>query len=167
MYKARLVAKGFQQTPGLDSFETFSPIVKASIIRVILTLAITYGWDIQQVDINNAFLNGELHEEVYMTQAPGFKDPNRPNHVCKLQKALHGLKQALRAWFDKLKGALSSLGFTNSRADNSLFIYKKGQVMIVLLVYVDDILLTGNDQRQLLKVITMLDQQFSLKTFGS
>ena len=102
-YKARLVAKGFQQTAGIDFNETFSPVIKPCTIRVIFTLAASYGWDIQQLDINNAFLNGDLQEEVFMSQPEGFVHSQFPNHVCRLNKALYGLKQALRAWFDKLK----------------------------------------------------------------
>ena len=98
-----MVAKGFQQTPEIDFIETFSPVVKASTIRIIFTLAVTRGWDIQQVDINNAFLNGDLQEEVFMNQLEGFIDPTKPTYVCKLRKALYGLKQKPRAWFDKLK----------------------------------------------------------------
>ena len=107
-YKAQLVAKGFQQNAGIELLETFSPVIKASTIRIIFTLAISKGWDIQQIDVNNAFLNGDLHEDVFVTQPEGFEDPIKPNHVCKLRKALYGLKQAPRAWFEKLKSALLS-----------------------------------------------------------
>jgi len=95
-HNARLVAKGFLQTPRVDYAETFSPIVKAPTIRVLFTLAITFGWDIQQVDINNVFLNGDLTENVYMSQSEGFTNSRFPSHVCKLRKSLYGLKQAPR-----------------------------------------------------------------------
>ena len=107
-YKARLVAKGFQQTPDVDFVETFSPVIKPCTIRVIFTLAAAYNWDIQQVDVNNAFLNGDLQEVVYMNQPTSFVNAAKLDHVCKLQKALFGLKQAPRAWFGKLKQALLS-----------------------------------------------------------
>ena len=107
-YKAHLVAKGFHQTHGIDFFETFSLVIKPCTIRVIFTLAVYFNWGIQQVDVNNAFLNGNLYETVYMSQPTGFINATEPNHVCKLQKALYGLKQAPRAWFSKLKQALLS-----------------------------------------------------------
>ena len=124
-YKAQLVAKGFQQNACIDILETFSPVIKPSTIRIIFTLAISKGWDIQQIDVNNAFLNGDLHEDVFMTQPEGFEDPIKPNHVCKLCKALYGLKQAPRAWFEKLKSALLSWGFKKSVSDTSLFFTHK------------------------------------------
>ena len=100
-YKARLVAKGFHQQPGLDYNETFSHVVKLATIRTILCLAVTKSWPLRKLDIKNVFLNGILREEVYMTQPPGFEDPHRPQHVCRLQKAIYGLKQAPRAWFSR------------------------------------------------------------------
>uniref|UniRef100_A0A803NKZ0 Reverse transcriptase Ty1/copia-type domain-containing protein n=1 Tax=Cannabis sativa TaxID=3483 RepID=A0A803NKZ0_CANSA len=116
--KARLVAKGFQQQPGIDFFETFSPVVKCATIRVSLSLAATNNWDIQQVNIDNAFLNGILTEDVYMEQPFGYVSLTHPSYVCKLQKALYGLRQAPRAWFDRLKNVLFSLGFCNSVSDS-------------------------------------------------
>ncbi|KAH9678443.1 retrovirus-related pol polyprotein from transposon RE1 [Citrus sinensis] len=105
-YKARLVAKGFQQIEGVNYFETFSPVVKAATVRVVLSLAVMNQWQIRQVDVNNAFLNGDLIDEVFMSQPEGFIDSKRPDFVCKLHKALYGLKQAPRAWFDKLRNSL-------------------------------------------------------------
>lgn len=100
-YKARLVAKGFHQQDGFHYTETFSLVVKPTIIRIILTLALTYHWDIQQIDVNNAFLNDDLSEEIYMMQPPGFSIDNK-NLVYRLNKILYGLKQASGAWYDKL-----------------------------------------------------------------
>ncbi|KAH9722711.1 Disease resistance-like protein DSC1 [Citrus sinensis] len=105
-YKARLVAKGFQQTEGVDYFETFSPVVKACTVRIIFSLAVMNKWKIRQVDVNNAFLNKELTEDVYMRQPEGFINEKKYSFVCKLKKALYGLKQAPRAWYDKLKNYL-------------------------------------------------------------
>ena len=112
-YKARLVSKGFQQTPNIDFFDTFSPAVKATTIRIIFSLAITHGLEIQQVNVNNAFLNCELHETVIMEKPAGFEDPLRPHFVCKLNKDLYGLKQApgLGLINDQHNHALNKWGF--------------------------------------------------------
>ena len=91
------MAKGFHQAQGVDYTETFSPVVKASTVKVILSLAVMNKWQLRQVDVNNAFLNDILVKDVYMGQPEGFIDPSRPLHVCKLKKALYGLKQAPRA----------------------------------------------------------------------
>ena len=115
-YKARLVDKGVHQQAGSDVTETFSPVDTSVTVRTVLTLAVTNQWSIQQIDVNNAFLNGVLEEEVYMIQPPGFEAADRPL-ACKLNKALYGLKQAPRAWFDRLKSSLVLHGFKASKCD--------------------------------------------------
>lgn len=165
-YKARLVAKGFQQTAGVDYFNTYSPVIKPQTLRLLFTLAVSRGWVIQQVDINNAFLNGELKETVYIQQPEGFRSPSSPNHVCKLIKALYGLKQAPKAWYDTLKAFLVTQGFKHSTADHCLFHRQnKGHTTLVL-IYVDDILITGDVPSEVEKLITDLNWRFSLKHLG-
>lgn len=165
-YKARLVAKGFLQTSGVDFHETFSPVIKASTLRIILSLAVSKGWSVRQVDINNAFLNGKLNEVVFMKQPEGFIDKANPTFVCRLEKALYGLKQAPRAWYESLKGTLLDWKFTNSKADNSLFFYMNQTQVIFCLVYVDDIVITGNDHKVLQGFIDKLNTRFALKDMG-
>ncbi|KAH9721431.1 retrovirus-related pol polyprotein from transposon RE1 [Citrus sinensis] len=163
-YKARLVAKGFHQTAGINYSETFSPVIKSSTVRVILSLAVIKEWKVRQIDVNNAFLNGELSEDVFMIQPEGFE--SKEGYICKLNKALYGLKQAPRAWYEKLKGCLTDWQFINSKADTSLFINHDTRGLIIVLVYVDDILITGPDSDLLEVFITKLSKMFALKDLG-
>lgn len=122
-----------------------------------------HNWPIRQLDVNNAFLQGTLTYEVYMSQPPGFVDVDRPHHVCRLHKALYGLKQAPRAWYVELQTYLLSTGFTNSVSDTSLFILHKGKSVVYILVYVDDILVTGNDTNVIQQMLNSFANRFSVK----
>jgi len=109
------VAKGYKQQHRIDYDDTFSRVVKAATIRIVLSIAVSRGRSLRQLDVHNAFLYGFLEEEVYMHQPPGYVDPARPNYVCKLDKTLYGLKQAPRAWYARLCSNLQRLGFVPSK----------------------------------------------------
>ncbi|PKU70985.1 Retrovirus-related Pol polyprotein from transposon TNT 1-94 [Dendrobium catenatum] len=166
-YKARLVALGYDQEFGINFTETFSPVAKMTTIRVLLTLALHRQWPIFQLDVSNAFLHGDLHDDIYMYQPPGFEDKTRPNDVCKLQKSLYGLKQAPRQWFQKLTTFLQSKGFGFSRSDPSLLLFQHNNIFIYILIYVDDFLVTGNNPEAIQNILQQLRTQFSLKQLGT
>jgi hypothetical protein len=125
-----------------------------------------FSWPLRQLDISNAFLHGFLKEDVYMAQPQGFIDSATPGYVCKLHKSLYGLKQAPRAWFERFTSQLENLGFTASSADPSLFTYKSHNEILYLLLYVDDIILTGTSPSLITNLITKLQQTFELKDLG-
>ena len=165
-FKARLVAKGYHQQPGLDFTETFSLVVKASTIRLVLSLAITRQWTIRHIDIQNEFLHGQLQEEVYMQQPQGYVHPDFPHHVCRIKKSLYGLKQAPRAWFSKLTETLLQLGFLGSKADTSLFTLHQTTFSIFILIYVDDIIITRTSSTEINNFIQRLGDVFPVKDLG-
>jgi hypothetical protein len=162
-FKAWLVARGFEQQCGIDYNETFSPVIKPSTIRIILSLAIQFDWSIQQLDISNAFLHGYLGEEVFMEQPQGFIDREHPDYVSKLHKSLYGLKQAPRAWFNRLSSFLVELGFIASLVDPSLLIFTRGSIRLFMLIYVDDIILIGSHVTSIQSLISKVQSEFPLK----
>jgi hypothetical protein len=153
-YKARWVLRCFTQCPGVDYDETFSPVVKPATVRIVLTLAISRGWPVHQLDVKKAFLHITFSETVYCSQPTGFIDPAYPQLVCRFNKSLYGLKQVSQAWYHYFASYLVSVGFVEAKSDTSLFIYRRGTDIAYLLLYVDDIVLTGSNP-ELLQRTTM------------
>ncbi|WVZ13928.1 hypothetical protein V8G54_011494 [Vigna mungo] len=164
-YKARLVAKGYNQIEGLDYLETFAPVTKLTTVRLLLAIAATKNWTLKQLDVNNAFLHGDLHEDVYMKVPPGLTT-STPNQVCKLQRSLYGLKQAGRQWYAKLHNFLLSHNYNCSTSDNSLFLQHDGQYITAILIDVDDILITGNNDGEIQRITNLLHSTFRIKNLG-
>jgi hypothetical protein len=165
-YKARLVAKGYTQTYGVDYAETFSPVAKINSVRILISLAANLGWPLFQLDVKNAFLHGDLLEEVYMEQPPGFVAQGERSRVCRLRKALYGLKQSPRAWFGRFSDAVLQFGLRRSHSDHSVFSLQSKRGKIVLIVYVDDIIITGDDQKGIDELKQFLQRQFHTKDLG-
>lgn len=124
-------------------------------IRILLSLVLNRNWTILQLDVSNTFLHGDLPNDIYMLQPPGFVDPNLPNYVCKLNKSLYGLKQAPQQWFQKLTSFLQLRGFRFNHSDPSL-LFKQKHIQIYVLIFVDNILVTGNDQRVIQQLLEHL-----------
>ncbi|MCO5613252.1 hypothetical protein L7F22_067528 [Adiantum nelumboides] len=151
-YKASIVAKGYAQTKGLDYDEAFSSVAKMTTVRLVIAMASMFDWKLRQMDVNNAFLNGDLEEEVYMIQPEGYEHLEFPYYVCRLKKALYGLKQAPRAWCEKITRFLKNIGFKQSTADHSLFLNHVDGEILVIVLYVDDLILIGSHDDQILDV---------------
>jgi hypothetical protein len=122
-YKARWVLRGFSQEQGVDFDETFSPVVKPAMVCVVLSIALSLKWETRQLDVKNAFLHGKIAKAVYSRQPTGFIDSTHPEHVCRLNRSLYGLKKAPRAWYQRFTTFITSIGFTCSRSDTSLFVF--------------------------------------------
>ncbi|KAG7533197.1 Integrase catalytic core [Arabidopsis thaliana x Arabidopsis arenosa] len=165
-YKARLVARGFTQKYGEDYLDTFAPVAKLHTVRVVLSLATNLEWDLWQMDVKNAFLQGELEEKVYMRPPPGLEDKEAPGKVLKLNKAIYGLKQSPRAWYHKLSTTLLGRGFKRSEADHTLFTLPSQEGIVVILVYVDDIIISGNDKVGIQDTKDFLKSVFDIKDLG-
>ena len=166
-YKARLVAKGYSQLYGIDFTETFAPVVRFSSLRAILAIAAAADYEIHQMDVKTAFLNGDLDEDIYMQQPDGYRaDGDQVDYVWKLNKSLYGLKQAGRAWNKKMNVALVELGFHALHSDCCVYIKRAASTVVFVLVYVDDLLLVTNDTTELTATKAALSGRFDMKDMG-
>ena len=163
-YKVRLVVKCFTQEYEIDYEETFAPVARISSIRALLAIAADSKWDLFQMDVKNAFLNWELSEEVYMQPPPSLSVDS--NKVCHLRRALYGLKQVPRAWFAKFNSIIFHLDYTTSPYNSALFLRRTDEGTILLLLYVDDMIITGDDLSGIQKLKDFLSQQFEMKDLG-
>ncbi|GKV52127.1 hypothetical protein SLEP1_g58720 [Rubroshorea leprosula] len=150
---------------GIDFEETFAPIARLTIVRSLLAITAVHKWKLFQMDVKNAFLNGDLEDEVYMKPPPRLTPPS--NKVCRLRRALYGLKQPPQAWFAKFSCTVSEFGFTSSPHDTALFVSKSTQGMVLLLIYVDDMIITRDDASKIDELKQFLSHRFEMKDLGS
>ncbi|CAJ2667746.1 unnamed protein product [Trifolium pratense] len=165
-YKARLVVKGYAQIFGVDYSETFAPVSRLDTIRLVLAIAAQKGWKVFQLDVKSAFLNGDLQEEIYVEQPEGFAVQGGEDKVYLLKKALYGLKQAPRAWYSKINDHLLSIGFEKSLSESTLYVKHKGKNSLIISLYVDDLLVTGDDTRLVEEFKQEMMQAFEMTDLG-
>lgn len=165
-YRARLVAKGFTQKRGIDYTDTFSPVVKHSTLRMLFALSVQIGMDITHLDVNTAFLNGYLKEDIYMTIPDGFIGECR-GKVLKLKRAIYGLKQSSLVWYEKVKNLLCNIGFKNSKYEPCLFTKFNNDVKLIITLYVDDFLIFSNNAQETDRLKATLNSEFKIKDLGS
>jgi hypothetical protein len=166
-YKARLVAKGYTQKFGLDYQETFAPVAKINTIRIFISIAANRDWPLQQFEVKNVFLNRDLEEEVYMDLPPGVNYSfSHRTEVCRLKKSLYGLKRSPRAWFGRFSSTMKAFGYKQSNSDHTLFIKHKEGKVTTLIVYVDDMVVTGDDSCEIKALQEYLATKFEMKDLG-
>jgi hypothetical protein len=166
-HKVRLVAKGYIQHQGVDFEEVFPLVARLESMRLMLAIAVHWNWPVHHMDVKSAFLIGDLQEEVYVAQSPGFVDKDRPGKVLHLHKALYGLRQAPRAWNTKLDAMLSSLGFRRSENEHGVYTRGKAQKRLMVGIYVDDLIITGGDDAELKVFKEDMKRQFQMSDLGT
>jgi hypothetical protein len=164
-YKEIFVARGFSQKEGEDYDKIFAPVARYTSIRTIISLVASMGWNLHQMDVKTTFLKGAIEEEVYIEQPQGFEVHSRDNHVCRLKKFLYGLKQAPRAWYARMDSYLTRLGFSKSHADPNLYYKVVNNAPVILLLYVDDIFITG-EESLIIQCKKDLASEFDMKDLG-
>src|ERR1044072_4074451 len=164
--KARLVAQGYTQVEGIDFDETFAPVARLESIRLLLGVACILKFKLFQMDVKSAFLNGYLNEEVYVEQPKGFVDPNFPDHVYKLRKALYGLKKAPRPWYERLTKYLTDKGYRKGGLDKTLFVKNEGGKIMVAQIYVDDIVFGGMSDKMVKHFANQMQAEFEMSLMG-
>jgi hypothetical protein len=164
-FKARFVARGFTQKEGIDYEETFSLVARYTSIQTIIVLAPILGWKLHQMDVKTTFVNGKIEQEVFVEQPDGFVFHNKGTHVCKLRKALYGLKQDPRVWYDRIDGFLKSPSFQKSDVDANMYFKVRGNRLVILILYVDDLFLT-QDEGIIAWCKRELTSKFEMKDLG-
>ncbi|KAF2353386.1 Integrase catalytic core [Trinorchestia longiramus] len=165
-YKARLVAQGYAQKFGVDYDETFSPVVRFESVRAVLALAAKHNLQLHHMDVATALLNGELSEEIYLTQPEGFVSEGNENRVCKLNKSLYGLKQSSKCWNTALDGHLNQLGFKQFKTDAYIYTHVSNKGLCIIVVYVDDIIIESDCIDEINKVKSCLSGKYKMKDLG-
>lgn len=165
--KARIVAKGYSQQQGIDYEEVFSPVARLETVRLVLAFAAQHGWEVHQFDVKSAFLNGEIREDVYVSQPEGYVEKGKEHLVCKLSKALYGLKQAPRAWYSKIDQYFREIGLRKSKSEHTLYQRQgeDGETLVVSL-YVDDIIYTSSLCTMLKEFKNEMMHKFNMTDLG-
>jgi hypothetical protein len=167
-YKARLVVKGFAQKKGIDFDEIFSPVVKMTSIRTILSLVAVEDLHLEQLDVKTTFFHGDLEEEIYMQQPQGYEVKGKENLVCRLKKILYGLKQAPRQWYLKFDRFMTEQGYSRCHSDHYVYFKRlENGSYIILLLYVDDMLVAGSNMQDINVLKKKLANSFAMKDLGA
>jgi hypothetical protein len=165
-YKAQFVAKGYSQVERIDFGDIFSPVAKLTSIRFLLSIVVTFDLEVEQMDGKTTFLHGDLEEEMYMKQPKEFLVKGRKELVCKMKKSLYGLKQSPRMWYQNFDTYMLGLGFVRSRVDHCVYSKQVGNHFIYVVLYVDDMLLVGNNMVVIKEVKSQLSSKFDMKDLG-
>lgn len=165
-YKARLVAKGYSQEQGVDFDDNFTPVTRSETIRLLLALAAQNEWEVHHLDVKTTFLNGEIEEEVYVTQPEGYEKKGKERMVYRIMKALYGLRQAPRAWYSKLNTCLGQMGFVRCPYEHAVYTKREGKETLIISVYVDDLLVTGSNTALIEEFKRKMSSNFEMSNLG-